>query len=68
MEEQQVTLTDLDPAQLQEVKKQLDEVRAFRPCRPSQPTHTITGTRPPHFIIRAAQAGAGKVQELHLGH
>jgi hypothetical protein len=26
MAEQQVTLTDLDPQQLQEVKKQLDEV------------------------------------------
>lgn len=26
MSEQQITLTDLDPNQLQEVKKQLDEV------------------------------------------
>lgn len=28
MGEQQVQITDLDPTQLQEVKKQLDEVRA----------------------------------------
>ena len=28
MAEQQVSITDLDPAQLQEVKKQLDQVSA----------------------------------------
>lgn len=39
MAEQQVQITDLDPQQLQEVKKQLDEVRCEWHSRCAHDTH-----------------------------
>lgn len=45
MGEQQIQITDLDPNQLQEVKKQLDEVRiASHPVPPRLLTPTRSST------------------------
>lgn len=45
MAEQQVQLTDLDPAQLQEVKKQLDQVSlCYHLVHPACFNHLFCGT------------------------
>jgi hypothetical protein len=63
---QQVNVADLELPQLADVKRQLDEVRilAATPLRQRLNAFLRTGTHPPYQLVRAAQAGPGKVQSM----
>jgi hypothetical protein len=56
-----INISDLDIAQLSEVRKQLEEVSCLGDVSMLTPFHLFSGTQSPHKLLRPAEASPGKV-------
>lgn len=64
--QQQISVTDLDVAQLADVRRQLDEVRLRSPHGSSLSQLIGTpGVDAPHQLVHPTETGSGKIQVMY---